>query len=307
MKKKRWLRDESLYNKIQENEFMNFFDFVRYLNFVVCKDKKMRDYMTCLIIWHKFPNLSSRRAKGFLEFLRRFKIINAKIPCFKTLCNCRENPLISNLLDELIVESSKPLKEIEHDFATDSTGIRTTLFSTWYSLRCKKEIKKRDHLKAHISIGVKSKIVTAVNLDKGKDNLIFREHVAITTKNFQISEWSADGIYWCKENCRTVSSVGGRPFFKVKSSWNGKKSGCLSWKEMNLLSVENNEEYLKHYHKRSNVESANMSKKMLHGDKIYSKLPTARINEETLRWLNHNINVLNRAKYEWNINPKFLD
>jgi len=44
----------------------------------------------------------------------------------------------------------------------------------------------------------------------------------------------------------------------------------------------------------------------LHGDKIYSRLPSTRINEETLRWINHNINVLNRAKYEWNINPKFV-
>ena len=25
------------------------------------------------------------------------------------------------------------------------------------------------------------------------------------------------------------------------------------------------------------------------------------INEEILRWINYNINVLNRAKYEWNI------
>ncbi len=40
---------------------------------------------------------------------------------------------------------------------------------------------------------------------------------------------------------------------------------------------------------------------------VYSRLPSARINEETLRWINHNINVLNRAKHEWNINPKFMD
>ena len=51
----------------------------------------------------------------------------------------------------------------------------------------------------------------------------------------------------------------------------------------------------------------NMSKKMLHGDKVYSKLDSARINEETLRWVNHNLNVLNRAKHEWNITPKFME
>ncbi|MBU0958312.1 MAG: hypothetical protein KKB31_00045, partial [Nanoarchaeota archaeon] len=59
-------------------------------------------------------------------------------------------------------------------------------------------------------------------------------------------------------------------------------------------------------HKRSNVETSNMSKKMLHGDKVYSKLDSARINEEILRWINHNQTVLNKAKHQWNIVPKFM-
>ncbi|MBI2451786.1 hypothetical protein HYV50_01765 [Candidatus Pacearchaeota archaeon] len=74
----------------------------------------------------------------------------------------------------------------------------------------------------------------------------------------------------------------------------------------NLELIEHPRRYKKHYHKRSNVESTNMSKKILHGEKVYSKLSYARINEETLRWINHNINVLNRAKHEWNIIPKFI-
>ena len=42
------------------------------------------------------------------------------------------------------------------------------------------------------------------------------------------------------------------------------------------------------------------------GNSVYSRLNSARINEETLRWINHNINVMNRAKHEWKINPKFM-
>ncbi len=45
---------------------------------------------------------------------------------------------------------------------------------------------------------------------------------------------------------------------------------------------------------------------MLHGDKVYSKLDSARINEEILRWINHNQAVLNRAYHEWNIVPRFM-
>ena len=160
----------------------------------------------------------------------------------------------------------------------------------------------------HTTIGVKSGIVTALNIgiNQGKDNKIFREHVDKTSENFKVNEWSGDGMYWCKKNCKKVSEKGGKPYFKCKSSWNGKQDGFPSWKEMNKDFVENKEDYDKHYHKRSNVESTNHSKKALHGNSVYSRLPSDRINEETLRWINYNINVLNRAKYEWDINPKFM-
>jgi len=303
--KKRYLRDESLYNKIQENEFLNFFEFVRFLTNNVCKNKKMKRVIQCLLIWRKFPNLSVRRARGFLLLLKKFGIINSNIPCFKTLSNYNENNSLQIILGKLIEESSKPLSVIEHDFATDTTGIKTKLFSSWYSIRCKKEIKRRDHLTIHITTGVKSNIVAAINVEikSGNDNKIFREHVDKTAENFKSNEFSGDGRYWCKDNCRKVIEVGAKPYFLVWKNWSGKSRGCMPWKLMNLESKKNPEEYGRHYHKRSNVESTNHSKKVLHGNAVYSRLPSARINEETLRWINHNINVLNRARYEWNINP----
>jgi transposase len=306
--KKRWPRDEVLYNEIQETEFLNFFEFARYLTNYVCKGRKMKSMINCLIIVHKFPNLSLRRGRGFLLLLKKFGIISVDIPCFKTLSNYRENTYLQIILDRLIEESSKPLSVIEHDFATDATGIRTNLFSSWYSLRCKKEIKKRDHLTIHITTGVKSNTITALNVEakSGKDNEIFREHVDKTAKNFDANEFSGDGRYWCKENCRKVVEVGAKPYFKVHKNYAGRSRGRFHWKEMNLEFEKNPVEYEKHYHKRSNVESTNMSKKMLHGNKVYSRLTSSRINEETFRWLNHNINVLNRAKHQWNINPKFM-
>ena len=307
-KKKRWPRDEVLYNKIQKNEFLNLMDFIEFLRNKVCKSARMKKMITCLLIWHKFPKLSARRAESYLLFLKKFGVLKFRIPCFKTLSNYREDNSMRIILDDLITESSKPLSAIEHDFGTDSTGIKTRLFSTWYSLRIKKKIRKRDHITAHTSMGVKSMTVTALNIEtkQGKDNVIFREHVDITNENLDINEWSGDGMYWAKKNCQKISSVGGKPYFKCKTgktAWNGKQDGYPSWKIMNTEAKEDEEEYGKHYHKRSKLETGNHSKKALHGDEVYSKLKSARINEETLRWINHNINVLNRAKQEWNINP----
>src|SRR3972149_10341851 len=108
-KRKRWPRNEVLYNKIQENEFLNFFEFVRFLTNKVCKNKKMKRIIQCLLIWRKFPNLSVRRARGFLLLLKKFGIINSNIPCFKTLSNYREDNSLQIIFDRLIGERSKPL------------------------------------------------------------------------------------------------------------------------------------------------------------------------------------------------------
>jgi len=307
-KRKRWPRNEALYNQVQESEFLYFFDYVNYLANYVCKGKKMKSIIQCLLIWRKFPNLSVRRARGFLLLLRKFKIISIYIPCFKTLSNYNEDNSLQITLDRLIKESSKPLSVIENDFATDMTGIRTTLFSSWFSLRAKKTIERRDHLRDHITAGIKSMIVPAVDIrmKEGEDNIIMREHVNKVHEDFIIHNWMGDTKYWCKENCRKVSEVGAKPYFKCKegkTSWNGKQSGIPSWREMNDESQEHPRHYKNHYRYRVKVECTIHSKKALHGDKVYSKLPSARKNEETLRWINHNINVLNRARCEWNINP----
>ena len=307
-KKERWPRNEALYNKVQETEFLHFFGYVNYLVNYVCKGRKMKSIIQCLLIWRKFPNLSVRRARGLLLLLRQFKIISATIPCFKTLSNYNEHNSLQIILDQLIEESSKPLSIIENDFATDMTGIRTTLFSSWFSLRAKKTIERRDHLRDHITAGIKSMIVPAVNIlmKEGKDNIIMREHVNKVHENFSIHDWMGDTKYWCKKNCREVKEKGGTPYFKCKtgkSAWNGKQDGYPSWKEMNTESNEHPRRYKKHYRFRVKVECTIHSKKALHGDKVYSRLPSARRNEETLRWINHNINVLNRARVEWNINP----
>lgn len=307
-KKKRWPRNEVLYNQVQESEFLHFFDYVNYLANHVCTGRKMRSTIQCLLIWRKFPTLSVRRARGLLLLLKKFKIISVGIPCFKTLSNYNERNELQIILERLIDESSKPLSIIEHDFATDMTGIRTTLFSSWFSLRAKRTIERRDHLRDHITAGIKSMIVPAVDIrmKEGEDNIIMREHVNKVHNNFIIRDWMGDTKYWSKENCRKIKEVRGTPYFKCKigkTAWNGKQDGCPSWKQMNEESDKHPRRYKKHYRYRVKVECTIHSKKALHGEKVYSKLPSARANEETLKWINHNINVLNRARVEWDINP----
>ncbi len=70
--------------------------------------------------------------------------------------------------------------------------------------------------------------------------------------------------------------------------------------------VYNREEFLQHYHPRSNVESTNNMIKSKFTDLVRSKDKTAQINEVLLKVLCHNICVLISAMFELGIEPSFV-
>jgi transposase len=65
------------------------------------------------------------------------------------------------------------------------------------------------------------------------------------------------------------------------------------------------DEFLAHYHKRSNVESAFSSIKRKFGETIRSRTEIAQINEVLLKVLAHNIVCLVHSIHELGIDPMF--
>lgn len=68
----------------------------------------------------------------------------------------------------------------------------------------------------------------------------------------------------------------------------------------------NKEEFLKHYHKRSNVETAFSSIKKKLGETLKSKNKTAQINELLCKMIAYNITVLIQEMHELGIEPSFI-
>lgn len=68
----------------------------------------------------------------------------------------------------------------------------------------------------------------------------------------------------------------------------------------------NKEEFLQHYHKRSNVESTFSSIKKKLGETLKSKNKTAQINELLCKMIAYNITVLIQEMHELGIKPEFL-
>jgi transposase len=240
-------------------------------------------------------DLREAQGKGFI----------AKTPHFNSVLNCLENPEITPILRRLITESSLPLQSVETDFAVDSSGFMTSRFVRWFDVKYGVEKVKHDWVKTHIMSGVKTNIVTAVEIgDKHASDLkFFPPMVEATARNFSISEVSADKAYGGLVTTDCVHKVGGTPFISFRGNATGGVGG--TYQKMFHYFMFRKQEFLAHYHKRSNVESTFSMIKRKFGDSLRSKTNVAMVNETLCKILCHNLVVLIHEMCELGINPVF--
>src|SRR5439155_22984494 len=85
------------------------------------------------------------------------------------------------------------------------------------------------------------------------DSPQFKPLVKETAKRFTIREFSADKAYASQENFEAVADAGGTLYAAFKSTTTGGIGGLFE-KMFHYFQFQR-DEYLGHYHKRSNVES----------------------------------------------------
>ncbi len=95
------------------------------------------------------------------------------------------------------------------------------------------------------------------------------------------------------------------PYIPFKSNAVAKARSNRLWKKMFHYFQFNREEFLEHYHKRSNVETTFHMIKTKFGDKLKSKKFTSQKNELLCKVIAHNIVVLIHEMYELGIEPDF--
>jgi transposase len=253
-------------------------------------------------------DLRDAHAKGYLS----------ELPSYNSMFDYFQMEMLTPYLEMLIEESSLPLKAIEKDFAVDSTGISTGIHQRWVEYKWGKvrsdftdieDVSKRDWIKVHLMCGVTTNVVTAV---KVTDNHIgdcpqLPTLVETTAQNFVMDEVSADKAYLSNKNLKAVASHAAMPYipFKCDSTITKDKKQSQLWKQMFHYYSYNQERFMEHYHKRSNVETTFHMVKAKFGDKLRSKLKTAQINEALCKVLCHNICCLIQSMYELNLKPKF--
>lgn len=306
-------QDWSAYNKSQTNEKIIFMKLLKDL----CSNVEQPEYkfgrpslpfsdMLFGSVMKVYTGFSLRRFVSDMKIAKEMGLIE-KVPCYSSLSNFMNKEEIKPILEQLIIQSAMPLKEVENDFAIDSSGFSTSRFARWFDFKWGKERKHKVWLKTHLISGVKTNVVTGVKVTEGtsNDSPHLKDLVNKTAENFNLNEVSGDKAYNSKENFKAIGEAGGTPFIPFKKNVTGKRAKNSVWRKMYHYFIYKHEEFLEHYHKRSNSETIFHMIKIKFGGQIKSKKQSAQFNELLLKVLAHNICVVIQEINELGVKAEF--
>jgi len=264
-----------------------------------------------------YSTLSTRRFMTDLKDAHARGYVS-QVASYNSIIRYFESEMLTPYLQMLIEESALPLQAIEQDFAIDSSGLSTGVFQRWSDAKWGKvrtefgdkvpnQVNRRDWLKIHITCGVKTNVVTAVEVTDAHagDPHYFKPLVEATGRNFTMRQISADKAYLSNNNLQTAVDNHAMPYIAFKANSKGGRGSSDLFKKMFHFYSYNQERFMQNYHKRSNVESTFHMIKAKFGDSLRSKTERAQINEALCKILCHNICCLIQSMYELNLKPKF--
>ena len=314
IERKTYSQDWKLYNMAQMQEFELFDQFLYQLVSSIdeseqqCRGRprmKLQDQVFCCIM-KVYSQLSLRRSQHlFHEALQRHQISHS--PHFNNISNTLNRREVTSILHELVHLTAQPLASVETDFAIDSSGFRCSTFGNYCEEKHGTK-RTRNWLKAHIITGVNTNIVADIIItdEHGADSPQFKKLMINASKFFNIHEVSADLAYSSRKNLEIVDKLGGTAYIPFKKDATGKAGGSALWRKTFHYFQLHKEEFMEHYHKRSNVESTFGAIKKKFGESVKLKNRIAQENELLCKIIAYNITVLIHEMIQLNGTSDFL-
>lgn len=293
--------DWSTYNSSQTKEKILFLKFLHEL----CNFTGGQAYMgrgrhaetACHMIFcmclKVYLGTSSRRLISDLELCKQKGYLDSA-PHFNSVSNYFNSNSIKHHLHYLIGLSALPLAQLEDQFAIDSTGFSERKYLERWSMIRQDYSRHQQYKKAHCIYGVYSNVIPQCIITEGTeaDSPKFKYLLESASKNFDVKEITADLAYSSRENLQYAQDLGIKPYIPFKKNATGTSKGFSAWNKTYRYFKDHREEFMKHYHVRSNAESGFFMIKQKFGGDLNYKNSISQTNEILCKILCHNICVL---------------
>ena len=240
-------------------------------------------------------DLEASAARGYLQHVGHENCV----------FNFLADPATTPLLSALVEQSAVPLGVIEAgQYAVDSTGFSTAVYDRWFSQKHGKLCSQNTWVKLHVMVGTVTHAVTSALVTSEGDCPQLPELVRRTRAHHDVREVSADKAYSSVDNHDVLDSFSVEAFipFKVNAVINSKTP---AWSRHLYEFLMNQERFLAHYHRRSNVETTFSMIKRKFGSAVASRLPTAQANEVLAKCVAYNLCCVVKAIFTAGLAPTF--
>ncbi|HVR38663.1 MAG TPA: transposase, partial [Thermoanaerobaculia bacterium] len=188
-------------------------------------------------------------------------------------------------------------------FAVDSTGFGTQSFYRHYSARYGHDQISRSWVKLHAMVGTKTNVIASATVTDRDTNDYTQLAPLVGTgaKTVAIAEVSADKAYMGRSNLAAINAIGAEAFIPFRKDIVRDDPKSPLWSKLFHLYSYRKDEFLPHYHRRSNVESTFSMMKRVFTDTLRSKKEEAQTNELLLMVIAHNIRTLVHSIFELDV------
>ena len=218
---------------------------------------------------------------------------------------------ITPVLHRLLSITALPLQSVETQFAVDSSGFGTDHLHQYQVERY--GMRKMHHawMKAHLLIGCKFNVVCEARITgEHEGSADYPQFIPLVQQayrdGFNLQEVSADKAYSGTENIAICQAVGGTAYIQFKTNARASPRGSQVWNDAYHYFAYHKDEFLRHYHMRSNSETTFMAIKQKFNDNIKSKHFVSQTNELLCKLIAYNITVLIHVMYEAGIDPRAI-
>jgi transposase len=256
------------------------------------------------VVLKVFLAMSNRRAQSDLRDSAARGSVRT-VGHFNAISNFLADPASTEILTFLVEQSAAPLCTIENgQYAIDSTGFSTVTYDRWFDQKHGKLNARHQWVKLHAMVGTATHAITSARVTSEGDCPQLPALLANTMKHHDVREVSADKAYSSIENHDVLESFGVETFipYKVNAVVNPK---APVWSRHLVEFTLNQERFLAHYHRRSNVETVFAMIKARFGASVASRLPTARANEVLAMCVAHNLCCVAKAIFTAGLAPTF--